>query len=311
MRLEEWQRFIETQFLAEEPDAKPSPSEQEEASVPEVPLEIVVPEPPPLAARSADSEKTKSAEAVARRGVSPPEKNGGSVPPVFTPPDIEAIEIPSFERYLPPFRQVTSSKPAPQPPEEAQAEAVIAEIKVKSSAPFSAPSSARNKCAPGMSEREAAGADFPAPSADLWANVPRHIQTLLALEQQDEEEVAQNSYKRPFAEKRRELIERLLNPVLSLEDTARLLNVCPTTVRRYTNKGLLVCYRKEPERTAETEEMAEELLAKETRQRRFRLSDILAFLETQQDGMLETENKASRRRKRDPENGLPAGEEML
>ncbi len=116
-------------------------------------------------------------------------------------------------------------------------------------------------------------------AAELWASVPKHVQTLLAMERIEEDrEVAQNSYKRPFAEKRRELIERLLDPVLSLEDTARLLNVCPTTVRRYTNKGILTHYRKEPENPAEQKLLPD----KETRQRRFRLSDILAFLESQQ-----------------------------
>ena len=117
-------------------------------------------------------------------------------------------------------------------------------------------------------------------ATDLWSQVPRHVQTLLALERREEErEVAQTSYKRPFQEKRAELIARILDPVLSLEDTARLLNVCPTTVRRYTNKGILTHYRKEPERpSANTTE-------RETRQRRFRLSDILTFLETQQGAL--------------------------
>ena len=78
-----------------------------------------------------------------------------------------------------------------------------------------------------------------------------------------DEEVAQNSYKRPFRESRLELIQRLLDPTLSLEDTARLLNVCPTTVRRYTNKGLLRHQRTQGD------------------QRRFKLSDVLAFLEAQ------------------------------
>jgi excisionase family DNA binding protein len=102
----------------------------------------------------------------------------------------------------------------------------------------------------------------PMDPARLWSLVPRHIQTLLAMDPADEE-VAQNSYKRPFRESRLELIQRLLDPTLSLEDTARLLNVCPTTVRRYTNKGLLRHQRTQGD------------------QRRFKLSDVLAFLEAQ------------------------------
>ena len=136
-------------------------------------------------------------------------------------------------------------------------------------------------------------------ASELWAAVPRHVQTLLSLERLEEKEVAQFSYKRPFQEKRHELIERLLDPILSLEDTARLLNVCPTTVRRYTNKGILTYYRKEPERSLRNESETAVVNEKETRQRRFRLSDILAFLETQQSAIesdRQAEQQAERRR---------------
>ncbi len=94
----------------------------------------------------------------------------------------------------------------------------------------------------------------------LWNLVPKHLQVLIAM---DSDEVAQNSYKRQFKESRIDLISRLLDPTLSLEDTARVLNVCPTTVRRYTNKGMLTHQRTQGD------------------QRRFKLSDVLAFLEAQ------------------------------
>jgi excisionase family DNA binding protein len=61
-------------------------------------------------------------------------------------------------------------------------------------------------------------------------------------------------------ESREELIARLLDPTLTLDETARLLEVCPTTVRRWTNKGVLPC-----DRSAGN-------------QRRFKLSSIEAFL---------------------------------
>lgn len=93
---------------------------------------------------------------------------------------------------------------------------------------------------------------------DLWGKMPKHIQILFG---QASMEVAQNSYKQ-FKETREEMIEKLLDPILSLEESARILNVCPTTVRRYTNRGALRHFR-----TAGN-------------QRRFRLSDVLAFLET-------------------------------
>lgn len=96
-------------------------------------------------------------------------------------------------------------------------------------------------------------------AAEMFARLPRHIQYLVR--PIAGEEVAQNSYKNKFAESRDDLIRRLLDPQLSLEETARVLNVCPTTVRRYTNRGLL-----KQERTPGNH-------------RRFRLSDVLTFLE--------------------------------
>jgi len=100
-------------------------------------------------------------------------------------------------------------------------------------------------------------------SADaVVERMPHHLQVLFG---EAGEEVAQNSYK-TFKETRGELIQRLLDPSISLEEAARILNVCPTTVRRYTNRGILKHFR-----TAGN-------------QRRFRLSDVLAFMESAQLG---------------------------
>jgi excisionase family DNA binding protein len=77
------------------------------------------------------------------------------------------------------------------------------------------------------------------------------------------EPVGDAAARRSATETREELIERLLDPHLSLQETAKLLDVCPTTVRRYTNRGLLAHYRTPGN------------------QRRFRLSDVLAFMERQ------------------------------
>ena len=98
------------------------------------------------------------------------------------------------------------------------------------------------------------------PSAleENWARMPAHLQILFG---NPATEVAQNSYK-AFKEGRGDMIQRLLDPQLTLEEAARILNVCPTTVRRYTNRGALKHLR-----TAGN-------------QRRFRLSDVLAFMET-------------------------------
>ena len=97
-----------------------------------------------------------------------------------------------------------------------------------------------------------------AEAADMFKRLPRHVQLLM---RPSKGEVAQNSYKGKFAETREELIYRLLDPQLTLEETARILNVCPTTVRRYTNRGLL-----QQERT-------------QGNHRRFRMSKVLEFLE--------------------------------
>ncbi|HEY3267096.1 MAG TPA: helix-turn-helix domain-containing protein [Armatimonadota bacterium] len=95
-------------------------------------------------------------------------------------------------------------------------------------------------------------------AAQAFARLPRHIQLLT---RPAASEVAQNSYKSTFTETREELIQRLLDPQLTLEETSRILNVCPTTVRRYTNRGLL-----KQERTPGNH-------------RRFRFSNVLEFLE--------------------------------
>ncbi|MGQ9454348.1 MAG: helix-turn-helix domain-containing protein [Armatimonadota bacterium] len=97
---------------------------------------------------------------------------------------------------------------------------------------------------------------------EKWGRIPAHIRAIF---ESETEEVAQRSYK-TFKESRASLIERLLDPTITLEDTARLLNVCPTTVRRYTNKGILKHFRTPGN------------------QRRFKLSDVIAFLESRKAG---------------------------
>ena len=76
-----------------------------------------------------------------------------------------------------------------------------------------------------------------------------------------DDSVTANYYRGEFKETRQELIKRLLDPELSLEETSRLLGVCPATVRRYTNRGWLAHHRTTGG------------------QRRFRLSDIVKFVE--------------------------------
>lgn len=371
MRLDEWQKYIESQFLVEaEPAAKPAnpaaapsaPNLQTSLLLDEEPITLPAEldaisdaEPPntgsevpngatqaeavtaaeaePPAARQAPVERhtpvttPRQSGFVVRSVIELPAERPEPLPAVSPIPFASSLEIepaiPDFADYLPSKSTAEESTPnesdvvarllesesAPAPM------SVLVPMTSGFTSPLSAPSPAaagsesdgaairRRKRAPQARNVQPETVPSVLSSADLWAKVPRHVQTLLALERREEErEVAQSSYKRPFQEKRAELIARILDPVLSLEDTARLLNVCPTTVRRYTNKGILTHYRKEPDQRNGAERPAGGASERETRQRRFRLSDILAFLETQQAALEADrlqERVAPSRRKRD------------
>jgi excisionase family DNA binding protein len=92
----------------------------------------------------------------------------------------------------------------------------------------------------------------------IWQALPKNVEFLCSFY---DDSVTANYYRGEFKETRQELIRRLLDPELSLEETARLLGVCPATVRRYTNRSWL-----EHHRTSGG-------------QRRFRLSNIVKFVE--------------------------------
>ena len=149
-----------------------------------------------------------------------------------TTPELDTTLRPESEIQLPPSRRRAES-PAPVEPEVLRP-----------------PEPPREPAIQPPVEGEAA--------KEKWDRVPHHLQTLFT---GADEEVAQHSYK-TFKETRGELIQRLLDPVVSLEEAARILDVCPTTVRRYTNRGILKHLR-----TAGN-------------QRRFRLSDVLNFMES-------------------------------
>ncbi len=68
-------------------------------------------------------------------------------------------------------------------------------------------------------------------------------------------------YNHGFKETREDLIKRLVDPELTLEEASRLLGVCPATVRRYTNRGWLEHHRTQGG------------------QRRFRLSSVVNFVD--------------------------------
>jgi excisionase family DNA binding protein len=90
-----------------------------------------------------------------------------------------------------------------------------------------------------------------------WETLPKSIEFLCSFY----DDAVTANYYGDFKESRNVLIKRLLDPELSLEESSRLLGVCPATVRRYTNRGWLTHHRTDGG------------------QRRFRLSDIVKFVE--------------------------------
>ncbi|MFN3729619.1 MAG: helix-turn-helix domain-containing protein [Fimbriimonadaceae bacterium] len=91
----------------------------------------------------------------------------------------------------------------------------------------------------------------------LWENLPKHLEFLFGY---FDDAVTANYYD-GFRESREQLVRRLLDPELTLEEVSRLLGVCPATVRRYTNRGWLSHHRTGGG------------------QRRFRLSDVVQFVD--------------------------------
>jgi excisionase family DNA binding protein len=94
--------------------------------------------------------------------------------------------------------------------------------------------------------------------SEIWEALPKSIEFL---SQSFDDAVTANYYTGEFKETRQEMIRRLLDPQLSLEEVSRLLGVCPATVRRYTNRGWLQHHRTPGG------------------QRRFRLSDVVRFVD--------------------------------
>ena len=294
MRLEDWQKFIESQFL-EEGEAKPSLAAAEVNRERALPLAEALPNnASPKAADTLSVNKPESVQLYPSFLNSPKQVEqettrteplvAKSVRSPFVPVTLLEEEIPEFGTYLPSYAVIETSV-------ETLAEIEPTPTSLAINFDESAQTPAQPSAQPKPSERripksrarhlrntpELQTVKEMSP-AELWAGIPKYLETLLAMERTDSSEVAQFSYKSPFLEKRRELIHRLLDPELSIEETARLLCVCPTTVRRYTNRGILRCYRKEVAsgRSGSARDY-------DTRQRRFRLSDILHFLETQGD----------------------------
>ena len=161
-----------------------------------------------------------------------------------TPDGPLSVEIPSIADYL--GLRVPMEEKAAEPYEEEEPKARFRKTVM------SAPRPRRVKQKP-----NAAALD--PELQQVWSNLPKNVAFLCRFY---DDGVTANYYRGEFKETRQELIRRLLDPELSLEETSRLLGVCPATVRRYTNRGWL-----EHHRTTGG-------------QRRFRLSNVVKFLDT-------------------------------
>ncbi|HLI47165.1 MAG TPA: helix-turn-helix domain-containing protein [Chthonomonas sp.] len=286
MRLEEWQKYLEARFVDEEeaepPIRNPALEQTQTSSEPETaqadPPTSSLPE-----AVTTNHTALTMVETVPVTATAPiPTK------PIESPQDETVAQanrhrslslFPVVNRERPTCQASTSSiaKRAPKPSSD---DSEVLEVNIPDFAQFlppNHPAAAPPKEWPRKAEPKKPAAttqhEEPLSAIALHRRLLERAQQMFALQAHEHEEAVQGYYKRPFQETRTELIERLFDPELSLEDVARLLNVCPTTVRRYTNLGWLVCHRKEPEHSQASQK-------KETRQRRFRLSALLAFIET-------------------------------
>jgi excisionase family DNA binding protein len=240
LSLTDWYRYLETQYADDEPE--PQPSE-------------------PSAEASPQASPAASAEPITHRDAPVEPTPAMPMPAEVRRDALVSIRVPDFAEFVPLIEQEVGRKPsaAPAPraepaPTPAPTEPAPASSEPPSDGPRLRKRKGRNKRAPETV--------VPPEADELWAKLPQYLRYLA--EWTDDDGVTRKYYPvRGRDESREELIARLTDPVLTLEETARLLGVCPATVRRYTDRGWLRCFRTEGN------------------QRRFRLSDIVAFLEEQ------------------------------
>ncbi|MDW8106638.1 MAG: helix-turn-helix domain-containing protein [Armatimonadota bacterium] len=233
--LTEWYRYLESQFeSAESPEGMPSREEQASAS------EQAVSQ---VGELSSSESSTRTSDASASAGG---EKGRALV----------SIRVPRFEEFVPFLRSEETQSECPINSVSSEAH-ISTPSEPTSEPPSEGPRLRKRKRRPALDVR----ALVPPEADEVWAKLPKYLRYLA---EWTDDSVPRKYYPvRGRDESREELIARLTDPVLTLEETARLLGVCPATIRRYTNRGWLRCFRTEGN------------------QRRFRLSDIVAFLEEQ------------------------------
>lgn len=248
MSLNEWYRYLETQFIEEqstpesakaEPPKEAEPTHAEPPRMEAPPTEAVVQvclEPP-----------APSVSALVEPEVPSPSQplNAEGMPPSAVQ---VSIRVPHLLEFLP-IWQEEQGMPSPT----AQRHTATTQEEPPSDGPrLHKRRRRRKKVDPDLV--------VPPEADEVWAKLPRYLRYLA---EWTDDSVTRKYYPARIRESREELIARLTDPVLTLEEVARLLGVCPATIRRYTDRGWLRHFRTEGN------------------QRRFRLSDIVAFLEEQ------------------------------
>ena len=250
LSLTDWYRYLETQYADDEPEPQPS---ELVAETPAHDSPAASPLSSELLSPAAPKEQTPTVAAAQTPAAPAPAESRRDA--------LVSIRVPDFAEFVPLIEQEVGRKPlaAPAPrAEPAPTPAPTEPAPPPSELPSDGPRLHKRK----RRGKKPSPETVVPPEADkLWAKLPQYLRYLA---EWTDDGVTRKYYPvRGRDESREELIARLTDPVLTLEETARLLGVCPATVRRYTDRGWLRCFRTDGN------------------QRRFRLSDIVAFLEEQ------------------------------
>jgi excisionase family DNA binding protein len=168
------------------------------------------------------------------------------------PPKDETLDVIQDDAVFPTISDYLHGKPEPKQSPQPTLDLVVGKQTKFRKTEMSAPRPRRAKAKP------VEGQVIDPELQTIWETLPKSIEFLC---EYYDDSVTSNYYRGDFRESRQDLIQRLLDPELSLEETSRLLGVCPATVRRYTNRGWLEHHRTKGS------------------QRRFRLSNIVRFVE--------------------------------
>lgn len=124
-------------------------------------------------------------------------------------------------------------------------------------------------------QRKGRGRESPERMKELMASLDAALQTRLPLPSTAKESSPRRRKRSSFSESREGLLRRLIDPELRLREVALLLSVCPATVRRYADRGVLTAHR-----TAGN-------------QRRFRLSEVVDFVQARRSRSVQASDSRS------------------